>query len=123
MRSGAKYRRLEAVNAVVRGQPFPKTGIDTDVGREIYMNLALIDADLAGTADTLLNNYEVTEDHEAVLKYEVLRGSRLQLCLGNPDGGGPTEIDLSDLPDVLEYARRLEDLRKVCFEIVFGTRH
>ena len=87
------------------------------------MNLSLTVADLAGIADAILTNRNLPEEHKAVLKHDVLRGSRLQFCLLKLDAAAPTEIDLSHLPDVLEYARNAEKLRKACFEIVFGTRH
>ncbi len=123
MQRDPKYRRLAAANAVVGEQPIPDIDTGTDDGREIETNLPLIDADLAGIAHTLLNNHELPDEHKAILQRDVLSGSRLQLCLLKPDGSGPTEIDVSHLPDVLEYARNLEELRKACFEIVFGTRH
>lgn len=123
MRRDAKYRKLVAVNAVVREQSLPETRIDNEEGREIYRNLSLIGADFAGIVDAILTSRNLTEEDKAILKHEVLRGSRLQHCVLQPDAAAPTEIDLSDLPDVLEYTRKLEDLRKACFEIVFGTRH
>lgn len=119
-----KYAKLVAANAVLDDDRFlaafrPTTSDD----REVAMNLSLMAADMAGIVDAVLTNRALPYEHKAILQQEVLRGTCLQLCLLKPEADAATEIDLSGLPDILAYARKVENLRKACCEIVFGTTH
>ena len=102
---------------------FAETKLDTEDDEDAVVDLELFESYLAGIADSILKCRAAEEMNKEILKHKILRGDRLQPYLRNADGAVRPDYDISHLPAVLYYARAVEELRKACFAIVFGTRH
>jgi hypothetical protein len=90
---------------------YKTSGTYTGVIDDAESDIISCDTFVAGIADTILNHKTVPYENRAFLKQVSLVGSSYRL----PDGH---EVDLTQEPELLQYARLIEEVRRLCAEIL-----
>ena len=83
---------------------------------DVAFELTSFDTFIAGIVDTLLQGKTVSQQHVAVLRRPLpVEGTLWQ----TQDG---SRVDLSLHPDILTYAERLTEVRKIALDIATATQ-
>jgi hypothetical protein len=77
---------------------------------EAAFDLMTAETAVAGIADTLLTSGSVPREHVAILRNPILTDTRYVL----PDG---TAVDLKPAPALLQHARLLDEVRRLCLRL------
>jgi hypothetical protein len=74
---------------------------------DVVFEMVTADTYIAGVADRLLHGPKIREEHRRIISQDQLHGNAWIL----QDG---TRFDLTPYPELLEYARIIENVRQAC---------
>lgn len=117
-----KLKKLNDLYEAVRTQTLSSFRPGND-DADAVIDLELFESYLAGIAEKLCCNKNATQEERTMLMHRILEGTYFHPFLRNVDGTPRPAHDLSHLPFVLEYARNIEELRKICLEISNDKLH